>query len=154
MITYDQQRGYKGSFLIRLVSLTRIRRAIILLFISISTTNEIDKLFYYKLYRNFFEKSLEYDKTYTAFYFWIEYRAYKNSDIESAASKTLKEIARLGIENGMQTLPWQTIEKILHHAAAENKINVDKIRDSKVIQARLELIRRARSRRERKKELK
>jgi hypothetical protein len=130
MITYDQQRGYKGSFLIRLVSLTRIRRAIILLFISISTTNEIDKLFYYKLYRNFFEKSLEYDKTYTAFYFWIEYRAYKNSDIESAANK------------------------ILHHAAAENKINVDKIRDSKVIQAQLELIRRARSRRERKKELK
>jgi hypothetical protein len=42
----------------------------------------------------------------------------------------------------MQTLSWQTIEKILHHAAAENKINVDKIRDSKVIQAQLELIRR------------
>ena len=99
-----------------------------------------------KPYRNYFiktqEKSLEYNKAYAAFYFWTEYRAYKNSDIESAASNTLKEIARLGIENGMQTLPWQTIEKILYHAAAENKINVDKIRDSKVIQAQLELIRR------------
>jgi hypothetical protein len=93
-----------------------------------------------KPYINYFEKRLEYDKAYAAFYFWIEYRAY--SDIESAASKTLKEIARRGIENGMQTLSWQTIEKILYHAAAENKIDVDKIRDSKVIQAELELIRR------------
>ena len=95
-----------------------------------------------KPYRNYFIKRLEYDKAYAAFYFWTEYRAYKNSDIESAASKTLKEIVRRGIENGMQTLPWQTIEKILHHAAAENKINVDKIRDLKVIQAELELLRR------------
>ena len=79
---------------------------------------------------------------YAAFYFWYEYRIYKNSDIESAASKTLKEIVRVGIENEMQTLPSQTIEKILYHAAVENKINVDKIRDSKVIQAQLELIRR------------
>jgi ParB-like chromosome segregation protein Spo0J len=92
--------------------------------------------------RNYFIKSLEYDKAYAAFYFWIEYRADKNSDIESAASKTLKEIARWGMENGMQTLSWQTIEKILHHAAAENIIDIDKIRDSKVIQAELELIRR------------
>lgn len=61
--------------------------------------------------------------------------------LESAASKTLKEIARCGIENGMRTLPMAN-EKILHHAAVENKINVDKIRDSKVIQAQLELIRR------------
>jgi ParB-like chromosome segregation protein Spo0J len=98
-----------------------------------------------KPYRNYFiktlEKSLEYDKAYAAFYFWIEYRKYKNSDIESAASQTLKEIVRRGIENGMQTLPWQTIEKILYHAAAKNKIDVDKIRDSKVIQAQLELLR-------------
>jgi hypothetical protein len=36
--------------IIRLVSLTRIRRAIILFFISVSTTKEIDKLFYYKLW--------------------------------------------------------------------------------------------------------
>ena len=42
----------------------------------------------------------------------------------------------------MQTLSWQTIEKILYHAAVENKIDVDKIRDSNVIQAQLELIRR------------
>ena len=91
---------------------------------------------------NYFKKSLEYDKAYAALYFWIEYRTYKNSDIESAASKTLKEIARRGIENGMQMLSWQTIGRILHHAAAENKINIHKIRDSKVIQAQLELIRR------------
>jgi hypothetical protein len=95
-----------------------------------------------KPYINYFKKRLEYDKAYAAFYFWYEYLIYKNSDIESAASQTLKEIVRLGIENEMQTLPWQTIEKMLHHAAAENKINVDKIRDSKVIQAQLELIRR------------
>ena len=107
-----------------------------------------------KPYRNYFEKRLEYDKAYAAFYFWTEYQADKNSDIESAASQTLKEIARRGIENEMQTLPWQTIEKTLYHAAAENKINVDKIRDSKVIQAQLELIRRARSKREREKERK
>ena len=50
----------------------------------------------------------------------------------------------------MQTFPWQTIEKILHHAAAENKINVSKIRDSKVIQAQLELIRREQEAGERK----
>ena len=99
-----------------------------------------------KPYRNYFikiqEKSLEYDKAYAAFYFWIKYRITKNRDIESAASETLKEIVRRGIENGMQTLPWQTIEKILYHAAAENKINVNKIRDLKVIQAELELTRR------------
>jgi hypothetical protein len=95
-----------------------------------------------KPYRNYLEKNLEHDKAYAAFYLWIKYRTYKNSDIESAASKTLKEIARRGIENGMQMLSWQTIEKILHHAAVENKINVDKIRDSKVIQAQLELLRR------------
>ena len=95
-----------------------------------------------KSIRNYFEKSIECYKVYAAFYFWYEYRIYKNRDIESAASKPLKEIVRVGIENEMQTLPSQTIEKILYHAAAENKINVDKIRDSKVIQAQLELIRR------------
>jgi hypothetical protein len=94
-----------------------------------------------KPYRNYFEKRLECYKAYAAFYLWYQYRIIKNGDTESA-SKTLKEIVRRGIENGMQTLPWQTIEKILHHAAAENKINVDKIRDLKVIQAELELIRR------------
>jgi ParB-like chromosome segregation protein Spo0J len=51
-----------------------------------------------KLYRNYFIKRLEYDKAYAALYFWTEYRAYKNSDIESTASKTLKEIVRRGIE--------------------------------------------------------
>ena len=95
-----------------------------------------------KSLRNYSEKSIECYKAYAAFYFWYEYRIYKNSDIESAASKTLKEIVRVGIENEMQTLPSQTIEKILYHAAVENKINIDKIRDSKVIQAQLELIRR------------
>jgi hypothetical protein len=95
-----------------------------------------------KPYINYFKKSLEYDKAYAAFYFWTEYRAYRKSDIETAASKTLKEIVRRCTENGMQMLSWQTIEKILHHAAAENKINIHKINDSKVIQAQLELIRR------------
>jgi hypothetical protein len=61
--------------------------------------------------------------------------------VESIASQTLKEIVRLGIEDDMQTLPWHAIEKTLHHAAIENKINVDKIRNSKAIQAPLELLR-------------
>lgn len=91
--------------------------------------------------RNYFEKRLEYDKAYAALSFWIEYRANKNCDVESVASQTLEEIVRLGIEDDMQTLPWHAIEKILHHAAIENKINVDKIRDSKAIQAQLELLR-------------
>ena len=95
-----------------------------------------------KSLRNYFEKSIECYKVYAAFYFWYEYRIYKNSDIESAASQTLKEIVTLGTEDEIQTFPWQMIEKILYHAAVENKINDDKIRDSKVIQAQLELIRR------------
>jgi ParB-like chromosome segregation protein Spo0J len=94
-----------------------------------------------KPFRNYFEKGLETVKAYAAFSFWIEYRANKNCDVESVASQTLEEIVRLGIEDDMQTLPWHAIEKILHHAAFENKINVDKIRDSKAIQAQLELLR-------------
>ena len=42
----------------------------------------------------------------------------------------------------MQTLPWQKIEHILLHAVIENKVNINKIRNSKAIQARLELLRR------------
>jgi ParB-like chromosome segregation protein Spo0J len=94
-----------------------------------------------KPFRNYFEKRLEYVKAYAAFSFWIEYRENKNCDVESVASQTLKEIVRLGIEDDMQTLPWHAIEEILHHAAIENKINVDKIRNSKAIQAQLELLR-------------
>jgi ParB-like chromosome segregation protein Spo0J len=94
--------------------------------------------------RNYFEKVIEYDKAYASFHFWIEYRENKNNDIESVASKTLREIVRLGIDDEMQmqTLPWQQIKQILHHAIIENKINVDKIRNSKAIQAQLELLRR------------
>jgi hypothetical protein len=51
------------------------------------------------------EKSLEYDKVYAAFYFWYQYRIIKNSDTESA-SKTLKEIAELDIDDGIQTFPF------------------------------------------------
>src|ERR671923_2072416 len=79
-----------------------------------------------KRYRYYFEKSLECYKAYAAFYFWYQYRIIKNSDTESA-SKTLKEIVELGIDDGIQTFPWHTIEKILYHAAAENRINANKI---------------------------
>lgn len=41
----------------------------------------------------------------------------------------------------MQTTPWQQIEQILHHAVIENNVNVDEIRNSKAIQAKLELLR-------------
>jgi hypothetical protein len=95
-----------------------------------------------KPFRNYFEKRIEFDKAYAAFSFWIEYRENKNNDIESVASETLKEIVRLGIEDEMQTLPWQKIEEILLHAATESKVNADKIRNSKAIQAQLELLRR------------
>jgi hypothetical protein len=40
------------------------------------------------------------------------------------------------------TLAHSIMEKIIFSDAAENKINIDKVRDSKVIQAQLELIRR------------
>ena len=95
-----------------------------------------------KPFRNYFEKRIEFDKAYAAFSFWIEYRENKNNDIESVASETLKEIVRFGIEDDMQTLPPQKIEEILLHAATESKVNADKIRNSKAIQAQLELLRR------------
>jgi ParB-like chromosome segregation protein Spo0J len=88
------------------------------------------------------EKGLEHIKAYATFYFWIEYRANKNNNIESVANKTLKEIERLGTEYGIQMLPWQTIENILHHAVIENRIDIDTIRNSRVIQDQLELLRR------------
>ena len=95
-----------------------------------------------KPFRNYFEKRIEFGKAYAAFSFWIEYRENKNNNIESVASEILKEIVRLGIEDEIQTLPWQKIEHILLHAVIENKVNVDKIRNSKAIQAQLELLRR------------
>jgi hypothetical protein len=74
-----------------------------------------------KPFRNYFENIIERDKAYAAFSFWIEYRENKNNDIESVASKTLGEIVRLGMEDGMQTLPPDKIEQILLHAVIENK---------------------------------
>jgi len=95
-----------------------------------------------KPFRNSFEKGIECVKACAAFCFWIEYRINKNNDIESVASETLMEIVRLGIEDQMLTLPLQKIEPILLHAVIENKVNVDKIRNSKAIQAQLESLRR------------
>src|SRR5919112_2347691 len=43
--------------------------------------------------RDYHEKGLEYHKACAALHFWVEYRAKKNSNIESVASQTLKEIA-------------------------------------------------------------
>jgi ParB-like chromosome segregation protein Spo0J len=100
-----------------------------------------EKLVAEQPFRNCFEKRLEYVKAYAAFSLRIEYRENKNCDVESVASQTLKEIVRLGIGDDMQTLPWHAIEKILHHAAIENKINVYKIRNSKAIKAQLDLLR-------------
>ena len=94
-----------------------------------------------KPFRNYFEKRIGYVKANAAFSFWIEYRENKNNDIESVASETLREIVRLGIEDEMLTLPLQKIEPILLYAVIENKVNVDKIRNSKAIQAQLELLR-------------
>jgi hypothetical protein len=103
-----------------------------------------------KPYRNYFKKRLECYKAYAAFYLWYQYRIMKNSNIESAASKTLKEIAELGIKDEIQTFPWQTIEKILYHATTENKINVDKMRFKSYSSSARVITLRARSRRERK----
>jgi ParB-like chromosome segregation protein Spo0J len=85
--------------------------------------------------RNYFEKIIEFGKAYAAFSFWIEYRENKNNDIESVAIETLREIVRLGTESEMQ-MPT------LLHAAIENKVNINKIRNSKAIQAQLESLRR------------
>ena len=87
-----------------------------------------------KAFRNNFEKIIERDKAYAAFYFWFIYRVNKNNDIESVASETLREIVRLGTEDETQTTPWQQIEQILHHAVIENNVNVDDIINSKAIQ--------------------
>jgi hypothetical protein len=94
-----------------------------------------------KPFRNYFEKIIERDKAYAAFYFWFEHRVSKNKDIESVASETLQEIVRLGTEDESQTLPWQKIEQILDYAVIENKVDVNEIRNSKAIQANLELLR-------------
>jgi ParB-like chromosome segregation protein Spo0J len=93
-----------------------------------------------KPFINYFEKRIEYVKANAAISFWIEYHENKNNDLESVASETLREIVRLDIEDEIQTLPWQKIEPILLHAVIENKVNVDKIRNSKAIQAQLELL--------------
>jgi ParB-like chromosome segregation protein Spo0J len=95
-----------------------------------------------KPFRNYLEKIIELGKAIAAFHFWKEYRVNKNNDIESVASETLKEIVRFGMDNEMQTLQTHKIEQILHHAGIENKINIDKIRNSKAIQAQLESLRR------------
>lgn len=97
-----------------------------------------------KPFRKYFEKVIEYYEAMAAFHFWIEYRENKNNDIESVASETLKEIVSLAMDNEMQmlSLSQQKIEQILYHAVIENKINYDKIRNSKVIQDQLELLRR------------
>jgi ParB-like chromosome segregation protein Spo0J len=97
-----------------------------------------------KPFRKYFEKVIEYYKAMAAMHFWIEYRENRNNDIESVASETLKEIVRLAMDNEMQmlSLSQQKIEQILYHAVIENKINYDKIRNSKVIQDQLELLHR------------
>jgi ParB-like chromosome segregation protein Spo0J len=95
-----------------------------------------------KPFRNYCAKLKEYFKAMAAFCFWIEYHENENNDIESVASETLREIVRLGIDNEMQTIPWQTMEQILLHAVIENNVDVDKIRNSKAIQAQLESLRR------------
>ncbi len=88
-------------------------------------------------YRNYLEKRFEYEKAYAAYYFWIENQSNGTSDIEYAASRTLEEILARGVENGVQTLSRQSIAEILLHAAAENKVNVDRIKDSRVLRSRL-----------------
>jgi ParB-like chromosome segregation protein Spo0J len=97
-----------------------------------------------KPFRNNFEKEIALYNASAAFYFWNEYRANKNGDIESVASETLREIVDWGIDHEMQmqTLPSQKIEEILLHAVTENKVNVNKIKNSKAIQAQLESLRR------------
>jgi ParB-like chromosome segregation protein Spo0J len=97
-----------------------------------------------KSFRNNFEKEITLYKASAALYFWNEYRANKNGDIESFASETLREIVDWGTDHEMQmqTLPSQKIEEILLHAVTENKVNVNKIISSKAIQAQLAILRR------------
>jgi len=44
-------------------------------------------------------------------------------------------------ETLIQSRAWQAMEKMLYHAAAENNIDKSKIRDSKIVQDQLQVIR-------------
>jgi ParB-like chromosome segregation protein Spo0J len=90
---------------------------------------------------NYSEKVSEFYKAYAAISFWIEYRENKNNDIESVGIKTLREIVSLGKDS---EIPWKKIEQLLLHAVIENKVNVNKIINSKAIQAQLAILRRER----------
>jgi ParB-like chromosome segregation protein Spo0J len=92
-----------------------------------------------KAERNYSEKVSEYFKADAASSFWNEYRENKNNNIESVAIKTLREIVKLGKDS---EIPWKTIEQLLLHAVIENKVNVNKIINSKAIQAQLAILRR------------
>jgi ParB/RepB/Spo0J family partition protein len=96
-----------------------------------------------KPFRNYLEKMIECFKAYAAFFLWVKYRN-KRNDIESVASETLMEIESLGTDDDMQMriLPSQQIEQILYHAVIENKVDINMIKNSEPIQARLELLRR------------
>ena len=64
--------------------------------------------------------------------------------IYKAATETLRQIEEMSIdkETGSMYWPCEAMEKMLYYAATENKITVSLIRDSKIIQDQLRVIRR------------
>jgi hypothetical protein len=74
--------------------------------------------------------------------YWVERKEYKKGDIQ-AASETLRQIDEMSIdmETGEKYGACGALEKMLYYAADENKIDKSQIRDSKIIQHQLQVIR-------------
>jgi hypothetical protein len=67
----------------------------------------------------------------------------KNNDVEYAVSQTLKQLEEMNTDNddGIPLRPVGGLEKILLFAAAENKIDITKIKNSRTIQTQLQILR-------------
>lgn len=86
-------------------------------------------------------KALELWKAVAACVFWNAIRVDGKSYIE-AATETLRQIEEIGTDNEHETQlwTWHRIEEMIYYAASENKIDKSKIRDSKIFQDQLRLI--------------
>jgi hypothetical protein len=92
-------------------------------------------------FMSYIHKELELWKAVAACVFWNAIRVDGKSYIE-AATETLRQIEEIGTDNehGTQLWTWHRIEEMIYYAASENKIDKSKIRDSKIFQDQLRLI--------------
>lgn len=93
-------------------------------------------------FKNFLERQLDTCKAIAAAIFWVEYRERRKSD-EEAATETLRRIEEMSLdkETGSTSWAYGAIEKMLYHAVAENEVDKSKIKDSKIVQDQLQIIR-------------